>query len=160
MDIQGSCHCGKISFKCKSHTPYPYMRCYCSICRKTAGGGGYAINIMAQADSLVVEGKEHVKVYRAKNPDGALSTNHRNFCGECGSCLWGSDPSYKQWIYPFASAIDTDLPRPPINTCIFLDNKPQWAAGADNVGEKDVMYDTYPEDSIEDTHKKNGWWIE
>jgi len=23
------------------------MRCYCSICRKTAGGGGYAINLGA-----------------------------------------------------------------------------------------------------------------
>jgi hypothetical protein len=28
-----------------SHTPYPYQRCYCSICRKSAGGGGYAITV-------------------------------------------------------------------------------------------------------------------
>ena len=38
---EGSCHCGAVKFSLQSHTPYPYMRCYCSICRKTGGGGGY-----------------------------------------------------------------------------------------------------------------------
>ena len=44
MRLEGSCRCGAISFSVDSHTPYPYQRCYCSICRKSAGGGGYAIN--------------------------------------------------------------------------------------------------------------------
>ena len=30
-------------------TPYPFMRCYCSICRKTQGGGRCTINIMGDA---------------------------------------------------------------------------------------------------------------
>ena len=46
MKLEGSCHCRAVKFTVTSHTPYPYMRCYCSICRKTAGGGGFAINIM------------------------------------------------------------------------------------------------------------------
>ena len=49
MRLEGSCRCGAISFSVNSHTPYPYQRCYCSICRKSAGGGGYAINIMGLA---------------------------------------------------------------------------------------------------------------
>ncbi len=49
MLLEGSCHCGAVKFSVESYTPYPYMRCYCSICRKTAGGGGYTINIMGQA---------------------------------------------------------------------------------------------------------------
>jgi hypothetical protein len=52
MRLEGSCRCGAISFSVDSHTPYPYQRCYCSICRKSAGGGGYAINIMGLADTL------------------------------------------------------------------------------------------------------------
>ena len=40
MLLRGSCHCGAVAFTLKSTTPYPYMRCYCSICRKTGGGGG------------------------------------------------------------------------------------------------------------------------
>ena len=42
MRLEGSCRCSAISFSVDSHTPYPYQRCYCSICRKSAGGGGYA----------------------------------------------------------------------------------------------------------------------
>ena len=56
MSLEGSCRCGAVSFSVDSHTPYPYQRCYCSICRKSAGGGGYAINIMGVADTLKVKG--------------------------------------------------------------------------------------------------------
>ncbi len=52
MLLEGSCHCGAVRFKVESRTPYPYLRCYCSVCRKTAGGGGYAINLMGDAASL------------------------------------------------------------------------------------------------------------
>ena len=48
---------GAISFSVDSHTPYLYQRCYCSVCRKSAGGGGYAINIMGVADTLKLRGK-------------------------------------------------------------------------------------------------------
>jgi len=47
MRPDGSCHCGAAKFRVESHAPYPHMRCYCSICRKTQGGG-YAINIWAR----------------------------------------------------------------------------------------------------------------
>ena len=53
--LEGSCRCGAVHFSCESHTPVPYQHCYCSICRKTAGGGGYAINLGAVAASLKVE---------------------------------------------------------------------------------------------------------
>jgi len=51
MRLEGSCRCGAISFSVDSNTPYPYQRCYCSICRKSAGSGGYAINIMGRAET-------------------------------------------------------------------------------------------------------------
>ena len=40
MHLEGSCHCGKVRFSVKAPHPYPFNLCYCSICRKTAGGGG------------------------------------------------------------------------------------------------------------------------
>jgi hypothetical protein len=60
MVLEGSCHCGAVTFSLRSATPYPYMACYCSICRKTAGGGGFAVNIMGEADTLDVRGREAV----------------------------------------------------------------------------------------------------
>ena len=62
MRLEGSCHCGAVKFSVESHTPYPFMRCYCSICRKTAGGGGYAINIMGETDSLKVKGEDNLSI--------------------------------------------------------------------------------------------------
>ena len=55
LKLDGSCHCGAVQFTCESHTPQPYQRCYCTVCRKTAGGGGTAINIMAVAASMPLE---------------------------------------------------------------------------------------------------------
>ena len=66
MKLEGSCHCGAVHFRVESHTPYPYMRCYCSICRKTAGGGGYAINIMGEAATLKIRGAKNITEYRAR----------------------------------------------------------------------------------------------
>ena len=57
MLLEGSCHCGAIRFRVRSVHPYPFNLCYCSICRKTGGGGGYAINLGAEYESLEVEGK-------------------------------------------------------------------------------------------------------
>src|SRR5262245_16290265 len=125
MLLKGSCHCGAVRFKVKSTTPYPYMHCYCDICRKTQGGGGYAINIMGEARTLEGEGNRHISIDRAKRTKGAKkpSEGRRNFCRKCGSALWLFDPRWKDWVYPFASAIDTPLPVPEARQHIFLRSK-------------------------------------
>jgi hypothetical protein len=66
MKLEGSCHCGAVRFALESHTPYPFNLCYCSICRKTTGAGGFAINIMGDAKTLAVKGNQHLAVYRAR----------------------------------------------------------------------------------------------
>ena len=40
MLLEGSCHGGAVRFRVRSAHPYPFNLCYCSICRKTGGGGG------------------------------------------------------------------------------------------------------------------------
>ena len=57
MKLKGSCHCRKVTFTVDAQSPVPFMHCHCSICRKTAGSGGYAINLGAAAESLEVRGK-------------------------------------------------------------------------------------------------------
>ena len=93
MHLKGSCHCGSVHFSLESAQPYPFNLCYCSICRKTAGGGGYAINLGGDYQTLKVEGLEHVKVYQAMMTDDDTgerrqSSGQRHFCRECGSALW------------------------------------------------------------------------
>ncbi|MCH8075543.1 MAG: GFA family protein [SAR324 cluster bacterium] len=154
MKLEGSCHCQAVRFSLESKTPYPFMVCYCSICRKTGGGGGYAINIMGLAATLRVEGMEHTGTYRALTEAGEESLNHRHFCASCASALWISNPSYAQWVYPFASAIDTPLPSPPRRERIMENYRPQWTRSGDESG--DGHFPEYPPMGIEDWHRQNG----
>ena len=98
MHLECSCHCQKVKFTLESAEPVPFMRCYCSICRKTAGTGGYAINLGGVARSMKVTGQRHLRIYRARlAKDGKagarLSTARRYFCAHCGSALWVWDPT-------------------------------------------------------------------
>ncbi|RDI43821.1 GFA family protein [Aquicella lusitana] len=163
MLLKGSCHCQSVNFEVESYTPYPFMRCYCSICRKTAGGGGYAINIMGQAETLKVNGMNHVQVYHAilgkdKHGKPKTSTGRRHFCKHCGSYLWIFDPSWKEWVYPFASAIDTPLPKPPERIHMMLDFAASWCEIP--TGKNQIHFARYPEESIEEWHKRHGLYDE
>ena len=95
MLLEGSCHCRAVRFRVEAPEPYPFMYCYCSICRKTAGGGGYAINLGALSDTLVVEGEENLRIYNAKLYDRGdevtVSEAERTFCRF--SRLWRSAKS-------------------------------------------------------------------
>src|SRR3954463_6175961 len=100
MQLEGSCRCGAVSFSVESHTPHPYQLCYCSICRKTAGGGGYAINLMGDASTLKVTGRESLGVYQAEiaDEDGRCkrSEAQRHFCTRCASALWLFGPALER----------------------------------------------------------------
>src|SRR5690348_3280703 len=137
--LDGSCRCGAVAFSVDSHTPYPYQLCYCSICRKTAGGGGYAINLMGVAPSLVVHrGKRALGVYHAE-VDGETSSGARHFCRHCGAAMWLHDPNWPDLVHPFASAIDTALPVPPNRVHLMLRYKPSWVIPA--IGPGDQCFD-------------------
>lgn len=151
MKLKGSCHCRAVSFEVNSHTPYPYMRCYCSICRKTAGGGGFAINIMGEAKSLRVRGKKFVSIYHAKLGKKQRSSGQRHFCKLCASCLWIYDSTWPEWVYPFASAIDTALPIPKNHVNILINSAANWCEIPHDKSNKN--YQSYPELSIEEWHK-------
>jgi hypothetical protein len=150
--LEGSCHCGAIRFRVESETPYPYQACYCSICRKTAGGGGYAINLGADADTLEVEGRENLSVYRVRAQDRGES--ERNFCKHCGSFQWLFNPMWPDLVHPFASAIDTPLPKPPEHVRLMLNYAAPWCEIPDNGNEK--HFPEYPEESLEDWHRRRG----
>ncbi len=157
MHLVGSCSCGAVRFSLESRTPYPFMRCYCSICRKTAGSGGYAINLAGQAGTLEVHGKEHVKVYRAMLTEGAervQSEHQRHFCGRCGSHLWAFHPAWPDLVHPLASAIDTTLPRPPEHVHMMLDSKPSWIAVEGTPD--DQSFEEYPDFTIQHWHERHG----
>ena len=159
MKLEGSCHCQSVKFSVNSRHPYPFNICYCSICRKTAGSGGYAINLSGDADTLEVQGKEHVSIYRAKKTDPTTnevteSLSQRHFCKICGSHLWSWNSTWPDLLHPQAGAIDTELPEPPEHRDMMLGSKASWVPMM--LAENDQTFEEYPNESIADWHKRLG----
>ncbi|WP_420464732.1 GFA family protein [Panacagrimonas sp.] len=159
MKLQGSCHCGAVRFKLESNSPVPFMRCYCSICRKTSGSGGYGINLGGDKSTLKVKGRKHLSVYRAMIAETGTgkrkrSAARRHFCKHCGSPLWLWDPTWPELVHPHASAIDTELPVPPEVTHILLASKANWVKV--RAGRKDLKFDEYPTESLAEWHQRVG----
>ncbi|TKT79227.1 GFA family protein [Aquamicrobium sp. LC103] len=163
MLLKGSCRCGAVRFEVMSHTPVPYQRCYCSICRKQQGGGGYAINLAADSATLKVEGEDDLGLYRAaihddEHPHCEISTGERRFCRECGSALWLYDPTWPELVHPFSSAIDSELPKALETVHLMLKYKASWVEP--DIRRGDATFDLYPEESIAGWHRKRGLWME
>ena len=163
MTLKGSCRCGAVAFSCDSHTPQPYQRCYCTICRKTAGGGGYAINLLALHETLRIEDPESARGrYHADivEDDGvcSISSAERAFCTRCATALWLWDPTWPELVHPFASALDTCLPVPVASVHLMLDFKPAWVEP--HIGPDDECFARYPKLSIEDWHKQHKVWVD
>ncbi len=157
MQLEGSCHCGSVRFSVESDHPYPFNVCYCSICRKTAGGNGSVINLGARSSTLQITGEDSISVYRAAIFDPAtrtapLSSAERRFCKMCGSALWLWDPRWPDLVHPHASAIDTELPMPPEHTHLMLASKPSWVVACIRDGDK--TFDEYPDESLAAWHER------
>jgi len=154
MRLGGSCQCGKVRFTVESETPYPFMYCYCSICRKTEGAFG--CNVMGRRATLRVTGRRHLRrhhpVMREKGKRPYRSEGERCFCAACGTHLFVLDRRWPEGVWPSAAAIDTPLPTPPEHVHMMLRYKPRWVS----VAGKGRRYPEYPELSIAEWHARYG----
>jgi hypothetical protein len=154
MQLSGSCQCGKVRFRVASDTPYPFMFCYCSICRKTTGA--LTCNIMGRRETLRVTGRKHLRLHRAvirrRGARPVRSEGERWFCGECGSHLYVLDDRWPDGVWPNAAAIDTPLPIPPEHVQLMLRYKPAWVPTVDD----GPRFPEYPRLSIAEWHEQHG----
>ncbi|MGH7893881.1 MAG: GFA family protein [Candidatus Binatia bacterium] len=152
MRLRGSCQCGKVDFQVESDTPYPFMLCYCSICRKTTGAP--TCNIMGRRASLRVTGRKHLRchhaVVRARARRAVRSPGERWFCSQCGTHLYVLDDRWPEGVWPNAAAIDTPLPIPPEHVQLMLRYKPAWVP---TVGDG-PRFAEYPKLSIAEWHAR------
>lgn len=157
MHLEGSCHCGAVRFSLEAPSPYPFMHCHCSICRKTAGSGGYGINLGGDFATLRVRGAKHLGTYHAliREPGqrARRSPAERRFCLKCGSPLWLWDPRWPELVHPHASAIDTPLPQPPEVVEAALAYAAPWVEVPR--GEGRVHCRLWPAESLEEWHRRH-----
>ena len=86
MKIEGSCHCGAVSFTAEVD-PERVAVCHCTDCQ-VLSGAPFRVVVGASIDSLVVHGqtKSYVKVAQSGNPRAQV------FCPACGTPLWSTAP--------------------------------------------------------------------
>ncbi|CAE6454320.1 unnamed protein product [Rhizoctonia solani] len=121
--------------------------------------GGYmgSVNIMGLNKSLSIEGESNLKSYSPKHSEtGEPLTSKRFFCQICGSMLWLHDPSWDEWVYPFASAIDTPLPKAEKTLAIMRSSCPEYIP----VPEGSAVLEKYNDQGIEQWHKSHGAWVD
>jgi hypothetical protein len=154
MRLDGSCQCGKVTFDVDSETPYPFMLCYCSICRKTTGA--LTSNVMGKRATLRVRGARHLRchhaVIRERGKRAVRSRGERWFCRACGTHLYVLDDRWPDGVWPNAAAIDTPLPVPPEHVELMTRYKPKWVP---TVGDG-PRYPEYPPLSIAEWHARHG----
>ena len=165
MHLEGSCHCGAVSFSVEAAAPVPFMHCYCAICRKTAGAGGYGINLGVDYRTLKVKRRRNIAVYRVHldrteygkdeaNAARKKSKVDRAFCNRCGSALWVYASQHPDLMHPFASAIDTPLRKPSEVVHIMLDYAPEWIDVPR--GPRQPHHPLYPDESLAAWHERHG----
>lgn len=154
MRLVGSCQCGKVHFRVESETPYPFLYCYCTICRKTSGAA--TCNVMGRRETLRVTGKRHLRCYHAvmrqAGKRSVRSPGERWFCGDCGTHLYVLDKRWPWGVWPNAAALDTPLPTPPEHVHLMVRYKPKWVS----ISDPGPRYPEYPPLSIDEWHEQHG----
>ncbi|KAF7308948.1 DUF636-domain-containing protein [Mycena kentingensis (nom. inval.)] len=100
----GSCLCKRVRFSVVGN-PFSYAVCHCTNCKKSAGSAFMANAFFPPDKITITEGKELVKQY-ADSDTTSGSTLLRHFCSGCGSSLFLSSPTKKDWIAVCPSAMD------------------------------------------------------
>ncbi|HXZ86323.1 MAG TPA: GFA family protein [Myxococcota bacterium] len=84
MRLSGGCACGAIRYTFEGE-PLAALNCHCRDCQRESGSGFEPVLIVPFAGFAVARGKPRHFTVIADSGEPAT----RNFCGECGSPLFG-----------------------------------------------------------------------
>jgi len=84
MNIDGSCHCGKISYEAEIN-PDKVILCHCTDCQ-TISGAPYRANVPVAPDRVKLRGQPKTYLKTADSGNKLVLT----FCPDCGSALYSA----------------------------------------------------------------------
>ena len=137
MTMTGRCLCGAVKFRAEG-VPHDVAACHCGMCRRWAGGPGFAVEVKA----VSFEGAERIGRYRSS--DWA----ERGFCKKCGSNLFYRLIDTDQYLMTPGTFDDQSGFK--MTTEVFIDEKPACYTFADETSkmtgaEVFAMYAPKPE---------------
>lgn len=119
MDCQGSCLCGKITYRI-SGAADAIRGCHCSRCRRRSGSGFFAAMPMMISDFQITGDKDHITSFFLQ---GSQYYGY-SFCNSCGTLIPGIFPDGKRTIVAMGS-MDTE-PLLPLTYHIYVSSKAPW----------------------------------
>ncbi|MEH6633496.1 MAG: GFA family protein [Halopseudomonas aestusnigri] len=125
--VTGGCFCGEVRYEVTGD-PVLQLLCFCKDCLSITGTDGYAGYMVKNADFRVTSGTPNV--HQKISKEGR--TVHRNFCGVCGSNLWG-ETEFGLTSVAAGTLDDPNLFQP--SKKVFTSNTPHWARIPDYLDE-------------------------
>jgi len=89
--LTGGCNCGAVRYEVTE----PLLRasyCHCKRCQRRTGAAASAQGHPAPGSFRIVSGHEKLRMWQ---PEGG---GEKWFCGECGSSIYGSNPSHPESV--------------------------------------------------------------
>lgn len=102
LRLTGGCNCGAVRYEVTE----PLVRasyCHCKRCQRRTGAAASAQAHPAPGAFRVVAGQEQLRMW--KPPEGG---GEKWFCGECGSAIFGSNPSHNESVGIRMGTFDDD----------------------------------------------------
>jgi hypothetical protein len=84
MKIDGSCHCGRISYEAEINPDYVII-CHCTDCQ-TISGSPYRVTVPAKAENFKLRGQPKTYVKTADSGNKRVLA----FCADCGSAIYST----------------------------------------------------------------------
>jgi hypothetical protein len=101
LPLTGGCGCGAVRFELSAPLTGA-VYCHCTRCQRRTGSAAAASGRIEPGSLTVLQGAEHVRSWK---PEGGFA---KDFCGECGSALFASDPETGEIALVRLGAVDGD----------------------------------------------------
>ncbi len=128
----GRCLCGAVQYNSPGPALFSVI-CHCRACQRASGTGGVPV-VGVPRSSFSRSGQ--VKQSRVPGGSGLMAV--RNFCGDCGSLLFGEPEAAPDMITIYAGSLDDPSSLAPTDA-IFVSQRPAWAALRGPLVEPDAM---------------------
>lgn len=133
MDLEGSCLCGGISFKCNS-APLLSALCHCKSCQKSSGSA-FSFVIGVKKSDLQIEGTG-LKTYKCTGDSGNPALRH--FCTNCGSTIYSEMSSRPDVIFLRGGLLnDSSWIKPTMN--VYWRDHLSWLSEVEGIHTFDLM---------------------
>jgi hypothetical protein len=102
LPLTGGCGCGAVRFEISAPLRDTAVYCHCTRCQRRTGAGAAASTRIEPGSLTYTQGEEHIRTWAPE--DGF----EKDFCGLCGSALFGRNPKDPDVVVARLGSFDDD----------------------------------------------------